>query len=134
MADFQRNRRLQIIYRKGGAKRPRNVVKNILRGLFLIRVRLIFYFEFNLVIFCHVIIDIFKGKNIHNYVCLFVTLINVKMAEPIRPKFCVGPSWPQGRFITNQNFQTLNPNKIKFSFGFKNHDFFENPRIFFFTK
>jgi len=46
------------------------------------------------------------------------------MAEPIRPKFCVGPSWPQERFITNQNFQKLNPNKNKFSFGFKNHDFF----------
>ena len=43
------------------------------------------------------------------------------MAEPIRPKFCVGPSWPQERFITNQNFQKLNPNKNKFSFGFKNH-------------
>ena len=42
-------------------------------------------------------------------VCLFVCLypINVKTAEPIRPKFCVGPLWSQGRFINDQNFKNL---------------------------
>ena len=38
--------------------------------------------------------------SIHKFslsVCLFT--INVKKAELIGPKFCVGPKWPQGRFM-----------------------------------
>ena len=44
-----------------------------------------------------------------NYACLYVCLypINVKTAEPIRPKFCVWPHVTPGRFMNDQNFQNL---------------------------
>ena len=41
-------------------------------------------------------------------VCLYPK--NVKTAEPIRLKFCVGP---QGRSIDDQKFKKLSPNKIE---------------------
>ena len=40
--------------------------------------------------------------------------INVKTAEPIGPKFCVGPQWAQERFMKDKNFKFLSPPKFDF--------------------
>ena len=58
-------------------------------------------------------------------VCLYP--INVKTAEPIKPKLCVGPQWSQGRFMNDQNFKYLSPSKFDFHSIFET---FENPRNF----
>ena len=56
------------------------------------------------------------------FVCMFVcTPKSVKKAEPIWPKFCVGPYVAQVRFMNDQNFKNLPPTKFDF----------KNPRNFF---
>ena len=40
--------------------------------------------------------------------------INVKMAEPIRPNFAWDLTWPQGKFMNDQNFKYLPPSKFDF--------------------
>ena len=40
-------------------------------------------------------------------VCLLVSAIKVRTAEPIGHKFCVGPHMTQRRFIGNQNLTPI---------------------------
>ena len=68
------------------------------------------------------------------FVCLFVCLypINVKMAEPIGPKFCVGHHVIPGKVYGWSNFQKFASIKIRFLKILKIDEFFfENPRNFF---
>ena len=58
-------------------------------------------------------------------VCLYP--INVKTADTIGPKFCVGPQWAQERFMKDKNFKFLSPPKFDFHQIFEH---FENPRNF----
>ena len=64
-------------------------------------------------------------------VCLFP--INVKTAEPIGPKFCVGPHiCPQGRLMNDRNFKISLLTKFNFHKIFKIHETFVwNLRTFF---
>ena len=64
-------------------------------------------------------------------VCLFVCMdtINVKTAKPIGPIFVCDLTWPQGRFMNDQNFKNLSQTKFDFYLIFKN---FENPTKFVF--
>ena len=77
------------------------------------------------------------GLSVMLLVCLSVCLypINVKTAEPIGPIFLWDITWPQGRFMNDQNFKYLSPSKfvfIKFLKILKINDFFcENRRIIF---
>ena len=64
-------------------------------------------------------------------VCLFP--INVRTAEPIVPKFCVGPHLcPQGRLMIDRNFKISLLTKFNFHKIFKIHETFVwNLRTFF---
>ena len=68
-------------------------------------------------------------------VCLFVRLepMNVKTAEPIGPKFCVGPHVASGNVYEWSRFQKFVSNKIRFLSNFEIHEIFLwNPRSFLF--
>ena len=60
--------------------------------------------------------------------CLSVCLypINVKTAEPIGPKFCVGPHVTPGKVYGWSNFQKFASIKIRFLKILKFHEFFFN--------
>ena len=69
-----------------------------------------------------------------NLACLSVCLypINVKTAEPIRPKFFVGHHVIPRKVYGWSNFQKFASIKIRFLKNLKIHEiFFENPRNFF---
>ena len=74
------------------------------------------------------------------YICLSVCLsvrfypIIVKTAEPIWPKFCVGPHVTPGKVCKWSKFQKLVSRIISFSLNFENHEiFFLNPQTFLFV-
>ena len=54
--------------------------------------------------------------DIYIYSCLSVCLhpINVKTAEPIGPKFCVGPYMTPGKFYERSKYQNLPQTKLDF--------------------
>ena len=71
------------------------------------------------------------GLFVSFFVCL--CLINVKTAEPIGPKFCVGPYLTLGKVYRWSKFQKLAVNKIRVSLNLKIYEFiFYNLRTFLF--
>ena len=69
------------------------------------------------IVFC---IQYSYSVSIYIYTCLSVCLypINVKTAEPIGTKFCVGPHMTPGKVFVWSKFQKLASNKIRFSLNF----------------
>ena len=68
-----------------------------------------------------------------NILCLSGYPINVKTAEPIRPKLCGRPHhMTQEKVYKGLKFQKLASNKIRLSLNFENpqHFFLRNPRTF----
>ena len=101
----------------------------------LISMRMKIFSFFNLKINRCIAASIYKfGLSVCLFVCLFVCLypINVKTAEPIRPKFFVGHHMIPGKVYGWSNFQKFASIKIRFLKILKIHEFFfENPRNFF---
>ena len=66
----------------------------------------------------------FSHNICHMFVCMSVRLypINVKTAELIGPKFCVGPHRPQGRIIEAQNCKNVVSKNLDFSKILKIHE------------
>ena len=65
-----------------------------------------------------------KSSSYTLLVCLFVSLINVKTAVLIGPKFFVGPHVTQGRYMDDQMIKNLPLTKFDFWKIFKSTNFF----------